>query len=269
LVLAVGAGPTEVILGSIFRIDHPEPLPEPKLAVFMEGGKVLTPQQKAAYERAVDRIRARNREREAIQKALKDLLDLLDLRGAALLWQGWTPEPPPDPGRSPRRYGGFADPGQTPALALALPVKAGQADRVSAALANLMPRLFKGCLRKRSVGTVQLTRIETGQSFTPCHAVVADHVVLGSHDGAVERVVAGLLGQTPTLADVPGKTYGRVEWDGPALAREIAALLKAYPTLSEAERDLLFGPFLGALKGLGRRLGDLTSTEAGFELTLP
>ncbi|HQL48913.1 MAG TPA: hypothetical protein PLC09_09595 [Holophaga sp.] len=93
---------------------------------------------------------------------------------------------------------------------------------------------------------------------------------------------AGLLGQAPTLADVPGEAYGRFELDGPVLARDVEALLLAYlkeggwqpfegqnATAEEAAAELAatFGPFLGAVKALGRQTWHLASTPAGFELT--
>lgn len=279
---ALGAGPTEALVQSLLRLDHLGDLPEPVLAAFMEDGKALSPAQKAAYEKDLAQVRARNRERKALRSELTTLMGMLDLRGAALAWNGWTPEPPPGPGKPEQRFGGFAEPGRTPSLALALPAKAGQGAALSASLQRLWPRLFKGQPQKRAFGTAELTRIRTGQAFNPCFAVVADHLVAGSDDKAVERVVAGLLGQAPTLADVPGEAYGRFELDGPALAREVEVLLLAYlkeggwqpfegqnATAEEAAAELAatYGPFLGAVKALGRQTWHLASTPAGFELT--
>ncbi len=279
---SLGAGPTEALVQSVLRLDHLGDLAEPTLAVFMEDGKALSPKQKTAYDKAVAQVRARNRERKALREDLATLLGLLDLRGAALAWNGWTPAPPPGPGKPEQRFGGFAEPGRTPSLALALPVKAGQGAALAASLQRLWPRLFKGQPQKRPFGTAELTRIRTGQAFNPCFAVVADHLVAGSDDKAVERMVAGLLGQAPTLADVPGEAYGRFELDGPVLARDVEALLLAYlkeggwqpfegqnATAEEAAAELAatFGPFLGAVKALGRQTWHLASTPAGFELT--
>lgn len=283
LALALGAGPTETLLASILRVDQEGDLPLPQMAAFADEGKNLSEKQKAAYQAEVNAVNARNQARKALRTELGGLLPLLDLRGAALSWSGWTEVPPGDARQKPAaRYGGFGDPGLTPSLALALPVQAGKQAALEGTLKALWPRLFRGTAEKRPVGAAELHRIRTVQAFRPCYALAADHLVVGTDDKAVASVAAGLLGQAPTLADSPSQAFGRAEVDGPALAKDAESLLLAYlrgggwspvqegtPATAEDAAAVLadtFGPFLGAVRALGRQTWVIESTAAGFEV---
>jgi hypothetical protein len=236
---------------------------------------------------------------------------MLDLRGAALLWNGWVAPPPlaepqkaslvefrklrreaPHQAAAMQRqgraafYGGYGEPGLAPSLALSLPVRPEKAGELKALAARVFPRLFKGQGQKRAAGAAELHRIRTDQAFTPCWTVVKDTLVLGSDDTAVAAVVAGLEGQAPTLADLPGGAYGKAELDGARLAQELEFLLVAYlrtaqgrawwwgepaPEADEASAEVAssFGPFLGALKGLGKVRLELSLTAGGLEARVP
>lgn len=181
-------------------------------------------------------------------------------------------------------HGGFGEPGMTPSLALALPIQTGKAAALDASIKKAWPRLFKGRLENREYAKgVLLHRIRTDQAFAPCYSIVNDTLVLGSDDAAVQTVVGGLLGQTTTVADLQSKAYGVAQLDGASAARDLETLLLAYlrvnqggnywwfgepsPTDDEAAAEVAstFGPFLGALQGLGHRTLELEWTSAGLE----
>lgn len=306
--LALGAGPTEVMLRSFLRVDDAFEVEDPSMPAFAEGGKVLTPAQRKAYEAAVAKARVRREKKQALRDLVTALEKQLDLRGSALVGGGFVPAPAltdaqkatlatyrrlqksdPEAARkmswdgSLSFFGPASEPGMTPSLALALPVRAGQEAQVTALLDRLWPMLFRGTAQKKALGAAQLRRVRTGQAFNPCFTVAKGHLVLGTEEGPVASVVAGLEGQAPTLADKPGQAYGRMEMDGERLAKDLETLLVAYLRSREdgyrdwferaatsedvaAEVASTFGPFLGAVKGLGRRSLDLVWTAGGLEL---
>lgn len=181
-------------------------------------------------------------------------------------------------------YGGFGEPGMTPSVALAVPVQTGKSAAMEAAVKKLWARLFKGQAESREYAKgVVIRRIRTSQAFAPCYAIVNDTLVLGSDDGAVQAVASGLLGQTTTLADLQSTTYGVAQLDGASAAKDLEFLLLSYlrvsqgggawwygepvPTDDEAAAEVAstFGPFLGAIKGLGARTLQLEWTSGGLE----
>lgn len=180
-------------------------------------------------------------------------------------------------------YGGFGEPGLAPGLALAVRVRPGREGAVRAGLGRMLPLMFRGRPEKRNLGGVELHRVATEQAFTPAWALVRGTLVAGSDDGAVQAVAAGLMGQAPTLADSPGQAFGSARLDGPRLAGNLETLLLAYtrgvtqgspfwwlagPDSGDdgtAEVAAVFGPFLGALRGLGQCTLDLDWGPAGLE----
>jgi len=306
---ALGAGPTEAMMGAILRIDREETLPEPPMATFADGGQNLTPQQQQQYAAELTQVRARNAARKGLRGEVAALQGLLDLRGAAFLWNGWTVPPPlsaaqraaltefqklkrEGPYQASRLerqgkvqvYGGFGEPGMCPSLALAVPIQPGKGTQVEELTKKLWTKLFKGKAQNREYAKgILLHRIATEQAFTPAYAVVNENLVLGTDDEAVQAVVAGLLGQVPTLADLPSAAYGRIAIDGDRAAQDLEALLLTYlrvnhggrfwwfgepaPSEDEAAAEVAssFGPFLAALRGVGRQTLELNLTSAGFE----
>ena len=306
---ALGAGPTEAMMGAILRIDREETLSEPRMAAFADGGQNLTPQQQQHYRAETERVRARLVARKGLRSEIAVLQGLLDLRGAAFYWNGWTPPPPlsaaqraaltefrklkqEGPSQASRlerqgqvqAFGGFGEPGMSPSLALALPIQKGRAIQVEELIRKLWIQLFKGQAQNREYAKgVLVHRIATEQAFTPAYAVLNETLVLGSDSEAVQAVMAGLLGQAPTLADMPSNAFGRVSIDGDKVARDLEALLLAYlriqhggriwwfgepaPSEDEAAAEVAstFGPFLGALRILGRQTLEVDLTSAGFE----
>ncbi len=307
LALSIGAGPTEALLQSLLRLDDPQPMADPELPPIANGGATLSPQQKRDFQIGKEKIRSRRVKRDALRKELAKLNDLLDLRGAALYWNGWVEAPPISdkdkaaqaefrklkreaPDRTARMertgnaklYGGFGEPGLAPSLALAVAVKPEQKAALQAALTARFHLLFKGQSQKREVGGVELHRVLTSQAFIPCWALVNDILIFGSDDAAVAAVAAGLQGQAPTLADLKSEAFARAEVDGVALAKNIEDLLLAYlrtrhgspwwwgeppPEADEATAELAssFGPFLGALRSLGKVDLTLDWTAGGLE----
>lgn len=179
-------------------------------------------------------------------------------------------------------YGGFGEPGLAPSLALAVAIKPDQKAALQVALTAAFHQLFKGQSQKRTVGSAELHRIQTSQAFSPCWAMVDEVLILGSDDAAVAAVAAGLQGQAPTLADLKAESFGRAEVDGAALAKHLENLLLAYlrtqhgspwwwgeppPEADEASAELAssFGPFLGALRGMGKVDLALDWTAGGLE----
>lgn len=307
LALSIGAGPTEAMLRSLFRLDDPQPMVEPEIPALASGGATLSPQQKRDYQLEAERIRTRRSKRDALRKELAKVNEHLDLRGASLYWNGWVEAPPisdkekaaqaefrklkreaPDRAARLERtgaaklYGGFGEPGLAPSLALAVAVKTGQRAPLEAALTAQFHLLFKGQSQKRTIGGVELHRVQTSQAFTPCWTIANDVLVLGSDDAAVAAVAAGLQGQAPTLADLKSESFGRAEVDGAALSKQMENLLLAYlrtqhgspwwwgeppPDSDEASAELAssFGPFLGALRGMGKVDLALDWTAGGLE----
>lgn len=306
---ALGAGPTEAMMGAILRIDREETLPEPQMAAFADGGRNLTPQQQQQYQAELAAVRGRNEGRKGLRGELNALQGLLDLRGAAFFWNGWTAPPPlsatqraaltefqklkkegPYQASELQRqgkvqvYGGFGEPGMSPSVALALPIQTGKSAQTEEQIKKLWAKLFKGRTQNREYSKgVLVHRISTEQAFTPAYAVVNETLVLGSDAEAVQAVMAGLLGQAPSLADLPSSAFGRVAIDGEKAARDLETLLLTYlrinhggrywwfgepaPSEDEASAEVAssFGPFLGALRGLGKQTLDVELTPAGFE----
>lgn len=309
LAISLGAGPTEQLVNGLLRVDAAADLAEPSLGAFTEGGRNLSPEQQKAYQSQLLEVRRRNQGKRALREEIKALQATLDLRGAALHWNGWTPAPalneaqkkalkefgalqkegPWEASRLQRNgelsyFGGFGEPGMTPALALALPLQEGKQAVAEGLIKKLWPKLFQGETQRRTLGGVVLHRTRTEQAFTPCYALVKDHLLLGSDERALENIAAGLQGQTPTLADMPSGSYGAGEFEGARVAQDLEGLLLAYlrankgggvwwlgepsPTEDEAAQEVAatLGPFLGALRALGRRTVDLDFTAAGLEI---
>ena len=310
LALALGAGPTEHLLAAFLRLDDPGEIPLPEAPPFADAGARLSPQQKRELQAAQQRAEGRRAEQKALRAQVQALDPLLDPRGAALFSFGWTPPPPlseadrarmaeyrrlrreapVEASRMQREgragfFGGFGEPGLSPSLALAVPLKEGKGAQADEALGRLFPRLFKGSPQVREVAGATLHRVRTAQAFAPTWTIVKDTLVLASDDRAAEQVVQGLLGQAPTLADLSSTAYGRAEVDGARLAGDLEQLLLAYlrtrqpsgrpwwepadPALgadeAAAEVAEAFGPFLGALRGLGRVQIELTLGPGGLE----
>ncbi|HEX9010181.1 MAG TPA: hypothetical protein VF804_07430 [Holophagaceae bacterium] len=307
LALSMGAGPTEKLVAAILRVDRGADIAEPEMPAFAGGGSQLSPAQRQAYEAAVAGAAERRRQLESLRRDLDTLLGALDLRGAALLWNGWVPAPPmtpaeraaltelarmrrEDPWRASRMqaegaagaFGGFGEPGMSPSLALALPVQPAKRVQVENLLKKLLPRLFQGQNEKQPFGTAELHRVRTHQAFTPAWSLVGDTLVLGSDDGSVKAVAAGLLGQAPTLADSDSRAWARMEVDGARASQELETLLLAFlrgrqggrwwvgepdPAGDEASTELAasLGPFLGALKSLGTVSIEWNWTAGGLE----
>ena len=308
--LSLGAGPTEAMLGAVLRVDDDTEMAEPGLGAFTDGTKNLTPQQQQQYETALAKVRARSGARKEMRGEIMGLRALLDLRGASFLWNGWTIPPPLSPSQraalkelnrlrkeGPRQaarleqdgeapvYGGYGEPGMTPSMALALPIQDGKGPQVEERLRQLWPKLFQGKPQNREYAKgVLLHRISTKQAFSPTYAVIKDILVLGSDDEAVQSMVAGLLGQSPTLADQASTAFARVAMDGDKAARDLEFLLLSYirtnrggrywwfgeppPSEDEAAAEVAstFAPFLGALRGLGRQQLEINLGPGGFEV---
>lgn len=309
LSLALGAGPTEGALRAILRVDHPYPLSDPELPAFTDGGKRMTEAQRQAHQAAIEETRRRRAGRDQVKLGLDGLLKLLDLRGAAFLLDGFVPPPVLTAAQKQtlaeyRRLrdsdwqkadamveqgrlaflGGFSEPGFAPAMAMALPVAQGKEAAVAAALERLWPQLFKGRVQVQEVSGARLRRTRTGQALNPTYVIAEGHLVVGTDEGPVKAVLAGLKGQAPTLADWQNQAFGRAEIDGERTARDLETLLLAYlrshgsggpwwdlapATEDDARAELAatFAPFLGAMKRLGRRSLDVQWTEAGLEVT--
>ena len=308
--VALGTGPTERLLGAILRADVDNPVEDPPLPAFVAGQQGLTEAQARDYQAQLRRNWIRREQAGALRARVDALAGGLDLRGAALFWNGWVPPPPLSPaekagladfqkmrGEDPHRatslqrrgqvgwYGGYGEPGLAPSLALAVAVVPGQEGAVRAGLGRIFSQLFKGQPQKRALGPVELHRVATGQSFMPAYTLVNGMLVLGTDDAAVQAVAAGLMGQVPTLADSRSPAFGRCQLDGPKLARHLEALLLAYTRAigngspwwwlegapggddASAEVASTFGPFLGALRSLGRCTLELDWGPWGLEAT--
>ncbi len=304
---ALGAGPTEAALRSILRVDHPFALLDPQVPTFTENGQRLTEEQRKRYQASVEANKGRRQERDQVKQPMDALMKLLDIRGASFMLDGFVPAPNltvaqkkvladyrvlrssdwekaqamVDQGKL-AFLGGFTEPGFAPAVALALPIAQGKEIQVQQVLDQLWPRLFSGKVQVQDVSGVRLRRTRTGQALNPTYCIVEGHLVVGTDDGPVKSVLAGLKGQAPTLADWQSQAFGRAEIDGTRAAKDLEALLLAYlrshgsggpwwdaaPTTEDdarAELAATFAPFLGAIQGLGRRSLDLHWTPAGLE----
>jgi hypothetical protein len=306
LALALGAGPTEKLVEALLRVDDARDVRMPQLPEFASGGQALSPAQQKGYQAALMEAQGRQRQRAALRQELATLQACLDLRGAALFWNGWVSAPAltpveraslielaklrrEDPWRAMQTqregkvaaFGGFGEPGMTPSLALALPVKGAKRLQVDNLLKKLLPRLFKGQNQKQAQGVAEIHRVLTTQAFRPAWALVADTLVLGTDETAVKAVVAGLHGQAPTLADSESKAWARLELDGARASRELENLLLAFlrshtgsgwwigesTREDDAAAELAFslGPFLGAVKALGPVRLEWNWTAGGLE----
>ncbi|MCE1228279.1 MAG: hypothetical protein LWX11_02140, partial [Firmicutes bacterium] len=310
LSVALGAGPTEAMLATLLEDDEPVGVSIPTMPEFASDGRTLTPSQRRDYQAAVQSAKERQAAVKGLHGELLAIRRLLDLRGAALHWNGWTPAPPlsaaqkaamaelqklkkEDRYRANRQemagkvaaYGGFGEPGMTPSVALALPIQSGKSAQVEALLKAAWPKLFKGSVQQREYAKgLVVHRTRTEQAFAPAYAVQGETLVVGSDDGAVQNVLAGLLGQTPTLADTPSTAYGRIALDGAKAAKDLETLLVAYlrtnfgarywwmsePDSSQdevaSEMAATFAPFLGVLKGLGVQNLSVELGPGGFEV---
>ena len=253
LAVALGAGPTEKLVEAILRVDDTTEFRMPQLPEFANGGQSLSPTQLKGYQDALAKAQERERQRAALRQDSAALHGCLDLRGAALYWNGWVGAPAlnpaekaslselaklrrEDPWRAMQAqrdgkisaFGGFGEPGMTPSLALALPVQGAKRIQVENLLKRLLPRLFKGQNQKQVSGASEIHRIMTAQAFRPAWTVVADTLVLGTDEAAVKAVSAGLQGQAPTLADADSKAWARMEIDGARASKELENLLLAF-----------------------------------------
>lgn len=277
LALSLGAGPTEKLVQALLRVDHPEDLPMPEMPVFADGGRALRPEQAQAHREALAQAQERQRQRAALRQDAASLQACLDLRGAALFWNGWVTAPAlspeekaslaelarlrrEDPWRAMQTqrdgkvaaFGGFGEPGLAPSLALALPVQPARKAQVENLMKKVLPRLFKGQNQKQASGASELHRILTAQAFRPAWTLVADTLVVGTDEAAVKAVSAGLQGQAPTLADRESRAWARMEADGGRVGKELEALLLA---------------FLRSRSGSGWWIGEAaTEDEAAAEL---
>ncbi len=307
LALSLGAGPTSDLIQSILRVDNLSPIAEAS-SLPADGSWKLNSEQRQAYEKEQAEVSNRRQGMGGLRRDIEALTAQLDLRGAALYWKGWVAAPAltatqkdaktefqklqiEGPGLAARKqtvgaaafYGGFAEPGMSPSLALAVPIQANHEAAVEGAIRKFWPRLFKGRTENREYAKgVVIHRIRTQQAFTPSYAIVGGNLVLGSDDVAVQAVAAGLLGQGPSLADYQSKAFGIAEVDGPSLAKDLEFLLLAYLRMSlggrhywfgqaatdddaSAEVASTFGPFLGAIRDLGTQTLELEWTSGGLE----
>lgn len=277
LALSMGAGPTEKLVEAMLRVDDGTDLPEPRMPEFARGGLALSPAQMKQHQEAVARVAARRRQRAALRQDAAALQACLDLRGAAVFWNGWVGAPPlteaekaslvnlgklrrEDPWRAGQlqyegkvaAFGGVGEPGMAPSLALALPVHGAKRLQVEALMKKVLPRLFKGQNQKQAFGAAEVHRILTAQAFRPAWTLVADTLVVGTDEAAVRAVSGGLQGQAPTLADRESTAWARMEIDAPRAARELESLLLA---------------FLRSWRGSGWWIGEASSEdEAAAEL---
>ena len=281
LAVSLGAGPTEKLVEAMLRVDDPSDFKLPRMPEFANGGQALSTTQLKAYQEALAGATDRQRQRSALRQDVMTLQGCLDLRGAALFWNGWVSAPllnpseqaslaelarlrREDPWRAMQAqrdgkiaaFGGFGEPGMTPSLALALPVQGGKRLQVENLLKKQLPRLFKGENQKQALGASEIHRILTTQAFRPAWTLVADTLVLGTDEASVKAVAAGLQGQAPTLADSESRAWARMELDGAKASKELENLLLA---------------FLRSRTGSGWWIGDATSeddaaTELAFSL---
>lgn len=299
---SLGAGPTQVILGAILRRDQ-EGIPG--LPALPSGPIAPNPAQVGAYNATSVALADRKSARNGLADEIQGLQNLLDLRGAAILWKGWISPPElssqqkeamaefqklqrEDPVKAARMaqnrqvkiFGGFLEPGMCPSIALALPIRDGMATQAEERVKKVWPRLFTGRFQTQEYAKgVMIRRVATDQAFHPAFAIAGNTLILGTHEEAVQDMAAGVLGQIPTLADLPSQAYGRLEVDGALAAKDLDTLLLAYlrsnqtwwpgqpePTGDEAAAEVAstFGPFLGALRGLGRKGLDVRLSPAGF-----
>ncbi|WP_257309343.1 hypothetical protein [Geothrix fuzhouensis] len=253
LAVSLGAGPTEKLVEAMLRVDDGSDLELPRMPDFANGGQALTPSQMKGYQDALAAAQERQRQRTGLRQDAAALQACLDLRGAALFWNGWVTAPPlgsvekaslmelaklrrEDPWRAMQAqrdgkvtaFGGFGEPGMTPSLALALPIQGAKRAQVENLMKKVLPRLFKGQNQKQALGTTELHRVMTAQAFRPAWTLVADTLVLGTDDAAVKAVAAGLLGQAPTLADRDSRAWARMEIDGTRASKELENLLLAF-----------------------------------------
>ncbi|HJV48331.1 MAG TPA: hypothetical protein VJ549_03555 [Geothrix sp.] len=253
LSVTLGAGPTEKLIDSILRMDDGTDFQLPQLPEFADGGRALNPAQSKAFQEAQAKVQERQRQRASLRQDIAALQGCLDLRGAALFWNGWVSAPPltgpekaslaelgrmrrEDPWRAMQEqrdgkisaFGGFGEPGMTPSLALALPVQGAKRVQVENLLKKVLPRLFKGQNQKQASGGFEIHRMMTAQAFRPAWAVVSELLVLGTDESAVKAVAAGLQGQAPTLADSESRAWARMEIDGVRASKELENLLLAF-----------------------------------------
>jgi hypothetical protein len=253
LALALGAGPTEKLVEAILRVDDTSDFQLPRMPEFASGGQSLSPAQMKGYQDALAKAQERQRQRKALRQDVSALQGCLDLRGAAVFWNGWVSAPPlsplekasltelarlrrEDPWRAMQAqrdgkiaaFGGYGEPGMTPSLALAVPVQGDKRVAVENLLKKQLQRLFKGENQKQALGTSELHRISTSQAFRPAWTLVENTLVLGTDEVTVKAVVAGLQGQAPTLADSESRAWARMELDGAKTSKELENLLLAF-----------------------------------------
>ncbi|HJW08969.1 MAG TPA: hypothetical protein VJ483_04995 [Holophagaceae bacterium] len=308
-VVAVGSGPTFRALQAFFTVDRPFEVPTPEQPALAGSAVALSPEQQKSFAEAKAQAAKRAASKEVLRRSLDRLAKMLDGQGAAMHWNGWTPAPPMSEAekaalRTFRKqgywtnarqermnqapgFGGFGEPGLTPSLAVALPLKMGQAAEAELLVRSLFTKAFKGAQETRTLGSVTLRRMKTSQAFAPAYALVGDVLVLASDDNAAAATIAGLQGQAPTLADLPPRGWGQLELDGPRMARETEQLLLSYlgaqsgkprywwwdePAAAQSGDEVAeevastFGPFLNLVKKQGRLRFSVDLDGSGFEL---
>ncbi|HJU82631.1 MAG TPA: hypothetical protein VJ600_00330, partial [Holophagaceae bacterium] len=307
-VIALGSGPTTRALQAFFSVDLPFEVPVPQQPTLAGGAVTLSPEQQKSFQDAQEEAKRRSSLKAAMRRTLDRLLRTLDGQGAAMHWNGWTAAPPISEAdkaalqafrkqgywisvrkerinRAPG-FGGFGEPGFTPSLAFALPLRPGSGTEADTAMKALFLQAFRGTLETRMVGPATLRRVRTVQAFAPSFAVAGDLLVLATDDAAAATVLAGLQGQAPTLADLPPSGWGQVELDGSRIATDLEQLLLAYlgaqsgkprrwwepesaaQTGDEVSEEVAatFGPFLNLVKQQGRVRMSVTPGGSGFEL---
>ena len=307
---ALGAGPTDVALRALLAQDDPYEVPQPDAASGLVGdGSMLTPEQQKQRADWAAAAAKRRAGQAVMRRQIARLEALLDLRGAAFHWNGWTQAPPvaeaerarlvewrktgawtAENGQrmatAPKAFGGFGEPGFTPSLALAIPVLPGKEAETEALAAKVLKDAFKGAAETKELGAVKLHRVRTAQAFAPSSAVIGSVLVLASDDQAAAQAVAGLQGQAPTLADLPGGDWGLAHLDGARLAPALQTLLRDYLSALGGQREnwwedpqpkasgdevseevaSSFGPFLDLIRKQGAMDLVIRPTAGGFEL---
>jgi len=312
LSLALGAGPLAPMLKAFTEPDDGYEIPAASGGQFLNQAN-LTPQQRQSRQLAEASVLKRQEERKALRGELGRLLGYLEPSSVALTWSGWTPAPPLPPqdkerlasyqktGKwideqgqthtfNPTRsfFAGRGEPGMTPSLAASIPLKKGRTAEVEASMKQVFQMAFTGQSQNRTEKSgFILRRIRTHQAFSPAWTVVKDTLVVGSDDRAVSAAAEGLLGRVPTLADLPGGTWGAGELDGERVAQDVESLLVAYlrarasvasvwwlppqegtATADDAAAEVAttFGPFLGLMKQLGKVPLQIHWRASGFEV---
>ncbi len=291
---ALGSGPLIPLLKALTEPDDPFEIPIPSPDASEQAR--WTAQQSQAHQVQASTSLKRSQNRKEFRKELDRLMGTLDAQSLTLAWQGWTPAPPLSESDKERLkkgdgaglFNGRGEPGMTPSLSASVPLKPGRGKDVEAAMNRIFQMAFTGISQSRTEGAgFTLHRVRTHQAFTPAWTLVKDTLVLGSDDRAVAVMAEGLLGRAPTLADLPGETWGAAQLDGDRMAKDVEFLLTSYlaslgpmqkawwipvqggpPTADDAAAEVAetFGPFLGLLKRQGKIAMVISWSGAGLEV---